>query len=118
MKLKINQLVEMPSGKIGIIESIGVNTVWVAFDDELKYFRPEELTAPKTVKSFDGKDISIKAMQQSLTTYPLNLRAVISDNGEPALIGATYKTYKCGCDIIGNGTLQFPLSIKFCSKHQ
>ena len=119
MKLKINSVVETPNGKIGIVESIGCSTIWVTVRGEMKSFRPEELKAPKTVKSYDGEtDVIIKAHQESLSSYPMPLRAMIDNDGTPAITGAVYRTYPCGCKVIGNGTLQFPVSIQFCNKHK
>lgn len=119
MRHKKYDIVEVPSGKIGIVEAVGSNTVWVDAGGELKSFYPHELKKPKTVKSFDGEtDVIIKAHQECLREYPMNLRAMIDDYGTPAITGAVHATNKCGCEIIGNGTLQFPLTIKFCNKHK
>lgn len=118
MTYNINDIVELPSGQIGCVKSIGANTIWVKINGELKFFKPFQLKKPKTIKSFVGNDVTIKAFQQSLHNYPLNLRAIMDDHGNTALTGAAFHDHKCGCKIIGNGSLQFPLTIKFCNKHK
>lgn len=37
--------------------------------------------------------------------------------GEPVLVGAAKKEMECGCKVIGQGTLKYPLTIKFCNIH-
>lgn len=71
-----------------------------------------------TVKTAEGKIINIKSYQKSLTTFPSYRRAMMSDKGEPYLMDCVTTPSSCGCEIIGHGTLQFPLKIKFCNKHQ
>lgn len=73
---------------------------------------------PVTVKSYDGEqDVDIRAYQQSLKMWPMNYNAHLDDQGKAGLVGACYWINDCGCQIIGSGTLQFPLSIRFCKKH-
>ena len=71
-----------------------------------------------TVITAEGKKINIKSYQQSLITYPSYKRAMMSDKGEPYLMDSVTTPSPCGCSITGHGTLQFPLEIKFCKKHQ
>jgi hypothetical protein len=37
---------------------------------------------------------------------------------EGALQNAVYATQSCGCRVIGNGSLQYPMDIRFCKMHQ
>lgn len=60
----------------------------------------------------------IKGYQATLKEYPSFKRAYMADNGQTGLTNACYFTHKCGCEIMGCGTLQFPLEIKFCKKHK
>lgn len=72
----------------------------------------------KTVKTHEGREISIIGFQQSLKDWPMTYRAALDDDGKPYLTGnCVYANNKCGCEISGNGTLQFPMKIVFCEKH-
>lgn len=72
----------------------------------------------ETVITSEGKEINIKGFQNSLHEWPMRFQAAMTDDGEPYLRGnCVYKHNPCGCEITGNGTLQFPLGIKFCEKH-
>lgn len=84
------------------------------------YWLNESKLPPVTVKSYDGKtDVNVKAMQQSLRIdFPSYARKDIDDWGTPFLTNCVHTETKCGCSIIGNGTLQFPLTIKFCKTHE
>lgn len=75
---------------------------------------------PKTVKSFDGKtDVNVASMQKSLRAdFPSFCQKDIDDFGTPFLSNCVHSVHDCGCSIIGNGTIQFPLSIQFCSLHK
>ena len=79
----------------------------------------EQTQTPVTVKSYDGlTDVNIKNMQESLRlTFPSFARKDIDDYGTPYLWSCCYETHECGCKIEGNRTLQFPLRINFCAKH-
>lgn len=86
---------------------------------EIKLAEDFEIHTSKTVKSYDGKqNVNIKAHQESLKVWPLRFTGYINDDGKAGLMDAVYSTYECGCKIIGNGSLQFPISIKFCDKHK
>lgn len=74
--------------------------------------------AGRTVKDFNGSTIDIAAMQNSLRQFPSFCKKEIDDEGTPYLMNCVQRDSKCGCTIIGNGTLQFPLMIKHCKKHQ
>jgi len=75
---------------------------------------------PVTVKSYDGtEDVNIKNYQDSLRIhFPSYARKNIDDYGNAFLSNCCFALPTCGCEIIGCGTLQFPLTIKFCHKHQ
>lgn len=73
----------------------------------------------KTVQTFNGKNIDLKAYQDSLrNNFPAFCRKDISDNGTPFLHNCVQTENECGCTIVGNGTIQFPLTINFCNKHK
>lgn len=71
----------------------------------------------KTVKSIEGTEIDIKAYQKSLNEFGSRIMPWIDEDGRTALLHCTYNEPVCGCKIEGCGTLQFPLTIKFCEKH-
>lgn len=74
---------------------------------------------PTHTKTFDGKIINIADMQESLrVNFPSYCQKDIDDYGTPFLSNCVMNEPECGCEIIGNGTLQFPLTIKFCAKHK
>jgi hypothetical protein len=72
---------------------------------------------PKTVTDFDGHVRNIKDYQKSLMDYPSLVHKVMADDGSTHLVGITLRTQKCGCEIVGCGTLQFPVTIKYCPLH-
>jgi hypothetical protein len=74
--------------------------------------------ATLTVKDFDGKPVNVESYKTSLLNFPSFAQKLISDDGIPFLSNVTLKKSKCGCDITGNGTLQFPLSVQHCKKHR
>lgn len=73
---------------------------------------------PVSVKNFEGKEVHIKNYQNSLRKYPTQVHAIMDDYGNTGLCFATFRESKCGCAIVGCGTLQFPLMIKKCKKHK
>lgn len=72
----------------------------------------------KTVVDFKGRKHSIKSLQESYFDFPSTCHKGIDDYGNPYLTNIVYKTTECGCEIVGCGDLLFPLSIKYCSKHE
>lgn len=52
-------------------------------------------------------------MGKFVTQYPV----IEAENGEQ-FIQCCYRDRKCGCKIVGGGTLQQPLEIKFCKTHK
>jgi len=72
----------------------------------------------KTVKTEEDKVINIKRYQESLVKFPSYKQLMMSDEGIPYFMNCVTTNSPCGCEIIGHGTLQFPLKIKFCKKHQ
>ncbi len=72
----------------------------------------------ENIKTFQGTSINLKAYQHSLNEYASFARKGIDNQGVPYLTNCAFNSPKCGCEIIGNGTLQFPLSIKYCKKHK
>lgn len=68
-------------------------------------------TAQKTI-------IKISDFQETLINYPSSCNKEMDDYGQAYLSNCVHETHKCGCEIVGNGTIQFPLSIKFCKKHK
>lgn len=65
-----------------------------------------------------GDTLKIQNMRTSLHQFPSFARKEMDEQGNASLSNCNYKIHKCGCDIIGNGTLQNPLEIKFCNKHK
>ena len=68
----------------------------------------------------DGKELTaerIKGFRKSYREFNMVLRPDITDDGEAFLFGAVHAIHECGCKVTGNGTLQFPLTIKFCKRH-
>lgn len=49
-----------------------------------------------------------------ITTHPVYETKATGEQ----FIQCTYKDEPCGCKIIGGGTLQQPLAIKYCEKHE
>lgn len=70
------------------------------------------------VKDFNGIDCELGALQQSYRRYPHLIHSRISDTGAPYLLNCMEEHKTCGCIIEGNGTLQFPLRIKYCKAHE
>ena len=65
----------------------------------------------KTVESFDGVDIHIERYRQSLETNPIYARARMDADGNAFLSDCTFAPHP-HLEIVGNGTLQFPLMVK------
>jgi len=61
------------------------------------------------------------SFNHSYRTYQMVYRpfcTVVDDQLEGGMEMATYAHLPCGCRCIGNGTLQFPFTVKHCEKHQ
>ena len=41
----------------------------------------------------------------------------LNKNQNTGIIGATYCSTPCGCRVVGNGTLPYPLTVLFCEDH-
>lgn len=65
-----------------------------------------------------GATEKIQNMRTSLHQFPSFAKKEMDEQGNAYLSNCVHKTHKCGCEIIGNGTLQNPLEIKFCKKHK
>ena len=65
-----------------------------------------------------GETVEIQNMRTSLHLFPSFARKEMDECGNAFLSNCTYATHKCGCEIIGNGTLHNSLEIKFCNKHK
>jgi hypothetical protein len=78
------------------------------------------MNAPLKPKfTFDGQKLTpakIKAFQDTYRKWPSAGIRWISDDGE-AFIMNTKIDLPCGCSVTGNGTLQFPLTVKQCALH-
>lgn len=70
------------------------------------------------VMTAEGHLISIAGMQETLRAYPMEYLAQLSDDGVPFIKGMVHREPGCGCKIVGNGTLQFPVMIEFCKQHK
>ena len=75
---------------------------------------------PPVKKEFrmSGATEKIQNMRTSLHLFPSFAQKQMDEQGNASLSNVTYRAHKCGCEIIGNGTLQNPLEIKFCDKHK
>lgn len=71
----------------------------------------------ESVKDCEGNDINVRDYIKSLHDWPSYAQKVMGTDGRPALVNCCYAEPRCGCKIEGCGTLQFPLTIKFCEKH-
>ena len=91
---------------------------WGTLNGYIKKYNADILRL-KTVKSYDGKtDVDIKAFQDSLIQWPSRVIPYLDDDGRAGLLYSTYQPLPCGCEVIGNGTLQFPLSVNQCKLHK
>ena len=71
-----------------------------------------------TIKTFDGKrDVNVQDYCKSLHESPSYARKEMAPNGTMGLSNCCYNEPSCGCKIVGCGTLQFPLTIQYCTKH-
>jgi hypothetical protein len=70
------------------------------------------------VQAIDGTWKDVKTFAEALEDWPSHAQKSMGENdGVPALISTVYQNRECGCEIVGNGTLQFPLTIQPCKKH-
>jgi hypothetical protein len=61
---------------------------------------------------------SIKRLNESFRHWGNgHMRRYVTDEGEGAMEMGTYQHPPCGCRVIGNGSLPFPFTIKFCAGH-
>jgi hypothetical protein len=74
--------------------------------------------AKRIVRDVHGNKIVIKQYQEGLRTFPSYARKDMDDDGVAYLSNIVHRDPGCGCSITGCGTLQFPLMIKFCKKHE
>lgn len=65
-----------------------------------------------------GATEKIQNMRTSLHLFPSFSRKEMDEQGNAFLSNCVHTTHQCGCEIIGNGTLQNPLEIRFCNKHK
>lgn len=65
----------------------------------------------------NGNKTTVKELQDSYKQFPGSSERWIDESGEPCLLHTTYQSLPCGCQVTGNGTLQFPLTVKQCEKH-
>lgn len=59
----------------------------------------------------------IRALRDTYAQWPQAGIRAITDKGEGVIALATYEPLDCGCRVTGNGTLQFPLTVKHCFPH-
>lgn len=68
----------------------------------------------------DGKKLTPKKIagyQDTYRKWPSAGTRCLTDDGEAFIEGATLADLPCGCKVTGNGTLQFPLTVRPCAKH-
>jgi hypothetical protein len=56
-------------------------------------------------------------MSTETTGFPV-ARGALPFYDDPPMVQATYAGQPCGCQIVGNGTLQHPLDVKRCPTHE
>lgn len=67
----------------------------------------------KKIVDFNGREQDIAGMQKSLRIdFPSYCQKDISSDGEPFLSNCVIRDNNAQFEIVGNGTLQFPLMIK------
>lgn len=72
-----------------------------------------------TATDFNGKTFDIDEMQTSLRVlFQSFCQKDIDNAGVPFLHNCVQRDLKCGCAIVGNGSLSFPLTIQQCKKHK
>jgi hypothetical protein len=77
-----------------------------------------EAAPVKKVTDYNGVEHNVTDLQDSYRNFPSYARKAIDGDGEPALLDCVFRESECGCKIIGNGSLQFPLMIQHCEKHK
>lgn len=70
------------------------------------------------VKSQQGNMVNIKDFKKSLHDFPTSCRKNMDNHGMLFLENCSFFTHPCGCEIGGNGTIQFPLKIVYCQEHK
>lgn len=92
---------------------------WRTKEEYAKVKRISDSFNPPIKKQFimAGDTKKIQNLRTSLHLFPSFARKEMDEKGEAFLSNCCYNEKKCGCKIVGNGTLQNPLEIKFCSKH-
>jgi len=115
MKTKIN------STKLNsfIFEGKRVKT-WRTKEEYAEVKRISDSFLPPIKEEFkmSGDTEKIRNMRTSLHLFPSFARKEMDEQGNAFLSNCCHNEPKCGCKIIGNGTLQNPLGIEFCSKHK
>lgn len=101
-----------------IFEGKRVKT-WMTEEQHSEAMRISRSFNPPVKEQFrmSGDTEKIQNMRTSLHLFPSFCSKQMDEQGNASLGNCTYRTHKCGCEIIGNGTLQNPLEIKFCNKH-
>jgi hypothetical protein len=82
-----------------------------------KIYPTRTLNGNKQVRGIEGNWLGVKGYAESLEAYPGDGRRYLSQDGEPGLANTCYIPSKCGCEVVGCGTLQFPLTVQHCEKH-
>ncbi len=55
---------------------------------------------------------------QIVDSEPSGAVRVVTADGRGSLLYATYRARPCGCRVTGNGTLQRPLTVEPCARHE
>jgi hypothetical protein len=66
-------------------------------------------------KKYTAKQLA--AFNETYKKYPGELRRFVDKQGIGGLAMQCYQGRTCGCRVIGNGTIQFPLTVEPCAKH-
>jgi len=59
----------------------------------------------------------IASLRTAYRQYRTGLICQVSDDGNGFLLNGVYRDSMCGCKVIGNGTLHFPLRVQHCKEH-
>ena len=69
-------------------------------------------------KDIEGQWRNAKRYHESLESFPSHAQKFMGTDGQPALVNVVTSPTPCGCKVVGCGTIQFPITIDFCSSHQ
>lgn len=78
---------------------------------------PEIIKGIKNGKPNARQRKAIKEYNKMLQRVGSHFVPGITDDGEGILGGASCSYYSCGCNVVGGGTTDFPLEVRYCKLH-